>query len=249
MKNLSLYSFLFFFSICSLVSCGKPAKTGSAQTSDSLVVKYAKGFSIRYYHGYKEVIVYSPWVKGTEYARYYLVTDPRVKTPGNGTKVKIPLHTLASTSVTHLEFLSLLGEINAITGVCSPRIIYNKEVNKRVGEGKIVDLGDAFSINVERTLQLNPGAVMISGYNQNDPYAKRVSQSGVPVIFNNEWMETSLLARAEWIKFVGVFFNKEKLADSIFTTVDKRYNEIRLKAAAVKYKPNIMAGSNFRGTW
>jgi iron complex transport system substrate-binding protein len=159
------------------------------------------------------------------------------------------LQTLATTSVTHLEFLSLLGELQTISGVCSPAIIYNPVVVKRVGEGKIADLGDAFSINVEKTLQLHPGAVMMSGYNQNDPYAKRVSEAGIPVIFNNEWMETSLLARAEWIKFVGVFFNKEKLADSIFTTVDKRYNEIKSKAAAVKIKPNIMAGSNFRGTW
>jgi len=57
------------------------------------------------------------------------------------------------------------------------------------------------------------------------------------------------LGRAEWIKFVGAFFNKEKMADSIFANVDNRYNSIKNKAAAVKIKPNIMEGSNFRGTW
>jgi len=57
------------------------------------------------------------------------------------------------------------------------------------------------------------------------------------------------LARAEWIKFVAAFYNKEKQADSIFASVDKRYNEIKAKAATVKTKPSIMAGSNFRGTW
>ena len=250
MKKLLLCKFLISVVICVLVSCGgKTKKSDNAQTTDTLKLKYAEGFSIRYFRDYKEVIVYSPWVKGTEYARYYLVTDLNVKTPSNGIRVKIPLQTLATTSVTHLEFLSLLGELKTITGVCSPAIIYNPTVLKRVGEGKIADLGDAFSINVEKTLQLSPGAVMMSGYNQNDPYAKRVSQAGIPVIFNNEWMETSLLARAEWIKFVGAFYNKEKLADSIFSNVDKRYNEIKSKAAAVKVKPNIMAGSNFRGTW
>ena len=247
MKKLSLIPLI---SICIFISCtSKSSKANDTRTSDSLKLKYAEGFSIRYLNNYKEVIVYSPWVKRTEYARYYLVTDPNVKTPSNGTKVKIPLKTLASTSVTHLEFLRLLGETQAITGVCSPTLIYNPTILRRVGEGKIADLGDAFSINVERTLQLNPGAVMMSGYNQNDPFAKRVSQSGIPVIFNNEWMETSLLARAEWIKFVGVFFNKEKQADSIFSEVDKRYNDIKSKAARVKAKPTIMAGSNFRGTW
>ena len=250
MKKLSLNTVLISIVLCGLVSCGnKTHKTESPQTGDSLKLKYAQGFSIRYFNDYKEVIVYSPWVKGAEYARYYLVADLKVKTPINGTRIKIPLQSLASTSVTHLEFLSLLGELNVLTGVCSPSIIYNPTVLKRVGEGKIADLGDAFSINEEKTLQLNPGAVMVSGYNQNDPYAKRVQQSGIPVIFNNEWMETSLLARAEWIKFVGAFFNKEKQADSIFSNIDKTYNDIKAKAANVKNKPTIMEGSNFRGTW
>lgn len=216
---------------------------------DSLQLKYAEGFKINCFTGYKEVIVYNPWVKGSVYARYYLVKDAGINTPNDGTKIKIPIQTLVSTSVTHFEFLSLLDEIQTITGVCSPKIIYNTEINRRFNVGKITDLGDAFSINVEKTLQLNPGAVMMSGYNQNDPYAKRVSQAGIPVIFNNEWMETSLLARAEWIKFVAAFYDKEKLADSIFTLVDKRYNDLKVKAAGVKTKPTIMSGSDFRGTW
>jgi len=247
MKKISLIPLLC---LCFLFSCTtKSAKTTDAQTTDSLKLSYTQGFAIKYFPDYKEVIVYSPWVKGTVYARYYLVKDASIKTPSDGTKVQVPLRTLVATSVTHFEFLSLLGQVKTIVGVCSPRIIYNKEINKRFAEGRIADLGDAFTINVEKTLQLKPGAVMMSGYNQNDPYAQRVSQAGIPVLFNNEWMETSLLARAEWIKFVAAFYNKEKQADSIFADVDKRYNDIKAKAAGVKVKPNIMAGSNFRGTW
>jgi iron complex transport system substrate-binding protein len=247
MKNISI---LFVLAIFLFVSCApKNTKTEDAQTFNSLKLSYAQGFAIKYYPGYKEVIVYSPWVKGTEYARYYLVKDTKTQTPTNGTKVQIPLQTLVATSVTHFEFLRLLGELQTVNGVCSPNIIYNREINKRVGEGKIADLGDNFNINVEKTLELKSAAVMMSGYNQNDPYAHRVSQAGIPVIFNNEWMETSLLARAEWIKFVAAFYDKEKLADSIFAGVDKRYNDVKAKAAAVKNKPNIMTGSNFRGTW
>ena len=247
MKNLSLYILFFIYIFFSCTP--KTPKTVEAQTTDSLKLSYAEGFSIRYFPHYKEVIVYSPWVKGTVYARYYLVKDAQTKTPANGVKVQIPLQTLAATSVTHFEFLSLLGELQSVTGVCSPTIIYNKEINQRVGARQIADLGDAFNINVEKTLQLKPGAVMMSGYNQNDPYAQRVSQAGIPVLFNNEWMETSLLARAEWIKFVAAFYDKEKQAESIFAGVDIRYNEIKNKAATIKSKPNIMAGSNFRGTW
>ena len=246
MKNyLCLFLSFFVFVSCST----KNAKTSDEQAVDSLKLQYAEGFAIKYFAGYKEVIVFSPWVKGTVYARYYLVNDEKISTPTNGNKVLIPLKTLAATSVTHFEFLSIIGELQTITGVCSPNIIYNTEITKRVGEGSITDLGDAFNINIEKTLQLHPNAVMMSGYNQDDPYAQRVSQAGIPVLFNNEWMETSLLARAEWIKFVASFYNKEAVADSIFTKVTKQYNETKEKAQNVTDKPAIMAGSNFRGTW
>ena len=175
--------------------------------------------------------------------------DIKTKTPNDGEKIKIPLKTLASTSVTHLEFLSLLDEIQTITGVCSPALIYNPELQKNIQAGKITDLGDAFSLNVEKTLVLKPEALMTSGFNQADAAAQRIGQAGIPVIFNNEWMETSLLGRAEWIKFVAVFYNKEQLADSIFTDIEKRYNELKDRALKVKKKPKVMSGNNFRGTW
>lgn len=247
MKNIFLPIFLSLFMFFSCAPQSK--KTEAAETTDSHRTAYAEGFSIRYFADYKEVIVYSPWVRGAVYARYYLVGNEAAKTPAGGVRVKVPLQAIAATSVTHFEFLNLLGELQTVTGVCSPGIIYNAEINRKVGAGQIADLGDAFNINVEKTLQLKPGAVMMSGYNQNDPYAVRVSQAGVPVLFNNEWMETSLLARAEWIKFVAAFYNKEKMADSIFAGIDKRYNDIKSKAAAIQHKPTVMAGANFRGTW
>ncbi len=246
MKNIFiLVSCVFILISCSTKSTGKE----NLVAVDSLNLKYAEGFAVKYFEEYKEVIVFSPWVKGSVYAKYYLVNDTKIKVPNDGTKVVIPLKTLAATSVTHFEFLNLLAELQTVKGVCSPNLIYNSEINKRLATGEITDLGDAFNINVEKTLQLNPNAVMMSGYNQNDSYALRVSQAGIPVLFNNEWMETSLLARAEWIKFVAAFYNKEQIADSIFAKVDTRYNEIKAKAQNVKNKPNIMAGSNFRGTW
>ncbi len=244
------YFSILFVSILLFVSCTEKKSSETViLPTDSLTIEYAKGFAIQYFKEYKKVIVYSPWVKNSIYASYYLVDNEDTKTPSDGTKIIIPLKTIAPTSVTHFEFLSLLKELATINGVCSSQIIYNKTINERLKAGKITDLGDAFSINIEKTLQLNPSAVMMSGYNQNDTYAQRVTQAGIPVVFNNEWMETSLLARAEWIKFVAAFYDKESVADSIFASISKNYLEIRNKALKTTTKPNIMSGSNFRGTW
>lgn len=243
-------SLLYLSLLVLLASCAKkPGNVEHSSTTDTLQLKYAKGFAIRYFKNYKEVVVYSPWQKGNVFARYYLVKKADINTPVDGVRVTIPLHSLAATSVTHFEFLNLIDALKSVNAVCSPRIIYNKEINAGINSEKIADLGDAFNINVEKTLQISPSAVMMSGYNQNDPYAQRIIKAGIPVIFNNEWMENSLLARAEWIKFVAAFYEKEALADSIFESIDHRYNEIKAKAMNVKNKPKIMMGSNFRGTW
>ena len=242
---------LIIIGIFVLVSCNNKSSNNKTvkQPLTQKLLNYATGFAVNNFEDYKEVIVFSPWKKGEIYARYYLVKDIKTKTPNDGEKIKIPLKTLASTSVTHLEFLSLLDEIQTITGVCSPALIYNPELQKNIQTGKITDLGDAFSLNVEKTLVLKPEALMTSGFNQADAGAQRIGQAGIPVIFNNEWMETSLLGRAEWIKFVAVFYNKEQLADSIFTDIEKRYNELKDRALKVKKKPKVMSGNNFRGTW
>lgn len=247
-------SFNYIF-LCLAVLSVTACSTGSNKTdvisdsADSSVIVYAKGFSIRYFSDYTQVIVNNPWKSGSIYATYFLVKDTQTEVPEGGVKILVPLKTIAPASVTHYEFLHLLGELNTVTGICQADIVYNKEIKKGIEEGRITDLGDAFHINVEKVLQLSPSALMMSGYNQKDANLQRISQAGIPVIYNNEWMETSLLGRAEWIKFVAAFYDKSQLADSVFSNIENRYNDIKQKVTNIKDKPGIMAGSNFRGTW
>ncbi len=219
------------------------------QPVDSLLLSHAEGFSIRYFQNYKEVVVFNPFSHNAVYQRYYLVRDTGVCVPPDGLKIKIPVRSLAATSVTHFEFLNLLHVIDAVTGVCSSKIIYSPQINERLNKGLIADLGDAFNINLEKTVQLHPDLVMVSGYNQNDPFAQRLLQAGIFPVYNNEWMEKSLLGRAEWIKFVAAFFDREKIADSLYLEIEKEYQNTANRVKGIKFRPQIMSGSNFRGTW
>lgn len=245
--NIRSYFIFVIFSLYLLSCTNQHKQTESENQTNSN--QYAEGFSVVRHDNFKEVIVYSPWEKGKVLVKYYLTKSSSTEIPADGKRIIIPLKSLAATSVTHFEFLNQLSELHTVTGVCSPRFIYNGDINRAVAAGQITDLGDAFNIDVEKTLQLHPEAVMMSGYNQNDPYAERVAQSGIPVLLNNEWMESSLLARAEWLKFVAAFYDKDLLADSIFGAIAQRYNDIKLMAQAVDTKPRVMSGSNYRGTW
>lgn len=245
--NVKALFYVFFVVI--LTSCKNSPTNNSISESSSLSVRYAEGFQVRYFEDYKEVLVYNPWKKNDIYARYYLISDMKISTPGDGIRIKIPVKNIAFSSSTQTEFLSLLGELDKVTGVCSPDLIYNSYLREAYKSGKLINLGDAFNINVEKALSLKPDLFFMSGYNNEDPYSKRLLKAGIPVIYNNEWMELSLLARAEWIKFMAAFFNKEKVADSLFNIVEDNYLKTKEIAGNTSEKPVIISGSNFRGTW
>ncbi|VBB48301.1 Periplasmic binding protein [uncultured Paludibacter sp.] len=241
---------LIIISILLFVSCvPKQSNQEKKQENNKVILTHAKGFSIKNFDNYKEITVFSPWKKGEVYAKYYLVHDNNTKTPSDGVKIQVPIKNLGSSSVTHLSFLDLLDEINTVNGFCKPSLAYNAHFQENVKAGKVTDLGEEFTLNVEKTLALKPDVLMISGYNQTDANVQRIQQAGVPVVYNVEWMETSVLGRAEWIKFIAAFFDKEQQADSIFTDVEKKYNDLKNKALQAKTKPKILSGSNFRGTW
>ncbi len=247
MKKLFYFIIVFTFFSCNPVI--KQENTSTSSATDTFLLDYAEGFEIIKHTAYNELLVYNPWMENQILARYYLIKNEDVETPSNGERVLVPLNSVAVTSSTHFEFLSLLGELEKVTGVCSPELIYNEALREKYKLGLLENLGDAFNINLEKTLELNPDVVTMSGFKQDDPYAERVMQAGLPVIYNNEWMESSLLARAEWIKFLASFFDKLDQADSIFTVIKNQYNEAKVEVQKIENQPKILTGSNFRGTW
>jgi iron complex transport system substrate-binding protein len=212
-------------------------------------IYYAKGFDILYEDNYKTVVVYNPWNEDEIQQTYFLVNNDTIQTPSYGIKILIPIDNVAISSSTHVEFLNLLGELSTVKGVCTPHLIYNDTLRSRYAAGQIQSLGDAHNVNLEQLLHLRPDVYFAASYNQQDEQAKRLQQSGVNLVFNNEWTESSLLARAEWIKFVAAFYDKEAMADTIFTRIEYNYEAAKTIAQSVEQKPTVMAGGNFKGTW
>lgn len=209
--------------------------------------RYAKGFTIDNQEGYTIITIADPWKAGQVMQRYYLVKTDTVLPFTDGITVKIPIRRLAATSCTHAGFLDALDEIHSLCGICSPFLVYTPLPSVQEG---CADLGDAMQVNGERVLLTRPEAIMISTYAQGDGARQYLEKSGLPVIYNNEWMEHNPLARAEWIRLVGAFYDKQAMADSIFEEVVRQYNSLKqLVVDSVKEKKTIMAGNNFRGTW
>lgn len=233
-----------------LTACGHAATQSARTESDStLTVKYATGFEVDYFSHYKRVTINNPWAAGETLAVYYLTQNDTVQVPTDGVKLTTPLKRLAVTSCTHYEFLQMLGCLESVVGVCNPELAYNATIRSRFAEGKITSLGDAFNTNTECLLALHPDALMLASYNQQDNNSKRLQASGIPLIYNNEWTESTALARAEWIKLVAAFYDQEALACQLFDTIESNYLQAKTLATNIDHKPTVMAGGNFKGTW
>lgn len=244
----------FIFLLSLLTACGgfSAKKTMALETpADSLLeLKYAKGFGVAYYPEYIRLEVFNPWKNKQVHARYYLTRKDSVKLPADGVAIQIPLKTIAIASCTHIEFLRLLGVLNQVKAVCNASTIYNAYLREQIKSHAVADIGDAFNINAEKVLALQVQALAVSGHNQFDERIHFLEGTGLPVLYNNEWMESDLLARAEWIRFFAVFWGKEALADSLFRETEKNYLHIKALAENADSKaPTILSGDHFRGTW
>ncbi|MDR0604112.1 MAG: ABC transporter substrate-binding protein [Bacteroidales bacterium] len=250
-KQITIIIVSIFVILLMTPSCNFKENEISVPTSDSsLLIKYATGFTISYFPDYKRIEVFNPWEKTSTLGIYYLVSDNSVQTPQDGIRLQTPLNVLGITSCTYIEVLNLLGVLSTVKGATTPELIYNETLQTLYQKGKLTNLGDAFRINFETLLLLNPEALMITSYNNNrDENTRRLQSAGVKLIYNNEWTETSLLARAEWIKFIAAFYDKENFADSIFNIIENNYIQLKTLANKVTKKQSIISGGNFKGTW
>jgi len=210
--------------------------------------KYAKGFSIKYYDNYKIVEVKNSWDTTRLAARYILVNKGTKKpTKLKGDLIEVPVKNMACVFTTHIGYALKLGVLESIKGVCEPQYIKNQEVQKRVTEGKITSIGPSTNIDVEKLISVNPDIVFVSPFKDNK-YGK-IQELRIPLAISASYMETTPLARTEWIKFMAYFFNKEKEAEEIFNKIAANYNNLTAKTKEVKNRPTVFSNKRFGQVW
>ena len=109
--------------------------------------------------------------------------------------------------------------------------------------------------DIERIIALNPEAILLSPFENSGGYGK-LDKLHVPIIEAADYMESSPLGRAEWMKFYGMLFKKdgnapktalaascEPKADSLFAKIEKEY--LKLKAEAAGY-PKVPLSLNLK---
>lgn len=205
-----------------------------AEPDSVLTPLFAKYFRIEYYPTYKVAVVLNPWDSAKVMARH---------------KITKPVESVAAGSCSHVAFIANLNSTDKIKGVCSSNLIYNPTVREALKNGVCRDLGDSFSVNFEPVMMLKPSLFFATAYNQPDQHIERLKEAGINIVSTVEWIEPDILGRAEWIKFIAAFFNKEREADSLFNSVMSNYDRQIERAANAESTPSILPGLTFKGVW
>ena len=198
--------------------------------STSSVTDDTAGFTIDIQNDSTIITIYSPWQKGHVMQQL---------------SFSQPYERIVCTSATHMGFISELGMTDKVVGVCRPNRVYNLSEEDRE---RITDIGDDMQPSMEKILLLNPDLVILYTYAQGDPIPAQVEALGIPILYCNEWTETTPLSRAEWIRFFGAIFGCLNHADSIFASVRDAYAQLKVDSLKFKGK-SLMSGMSWRGTW
>jgi iron complex transport system substrate-binding protein len=163
--------------------------------------------------------------------------------------IRIPIESVVCTSTTHIPLLNYLDEGKSLVGFPSTDLVSSTTMRSRIDSGFVKDLGMDKGLNLELLASLKPDLVM--GYTMSADYGqfKKIEELGIPVVINSEYLEKHPLGRAEWIKFIALFYGKEKQADSIFRQIETSYLETKNLVAAKTDRPTVLSGIMYGDAW
>ena len=239
---------LFLLLLFSIVGIQCKQETNSAASvAVSNEVKYAKGFSIQNFDGYTVVKVSNPWPKANK-TYTYILKEKNGKVPDSLSKntiISVPIKRIVVTSTTHIPSLEMLDEEKSLVGFPNLDYISSDKVRTLIDNKKVKELGNNHDLNTEVLIDLQPDVIIGYGIDNSNPTLDNIQKSGLKVMLNGDWNEETPLGKAEWIKFFGVLYDKQKQAEAIFTKIEKDYLKTIAIAKKAVTKPTILIGDIF----
>lgn len=241
---------------------------GSGQYLSALTVEYAEGFSIEERKGYILLHMHLP-ASGDEVSNTYVLVprdseksiseeqvreklsidpnDPKVQL------VKTPVKKLIPLSTTFLPPLELLDVEHVLSGIDNLDLMYSEKLRKIVVDQNIPQVGNGPSLDVEKVVHLKPVVVMANFTQGEWNVVPKLKNASIPVILNGDYLETSPLGRAEWIKFIGLLCGRAAEAEKQFNALAEDYTDLKEKVASALSRdavpPKVVMNRPMNGQW
>lgn len=244
--------FRFFILITAafyLFSCaGRTDADEVCIVGDTLDVRHASFLQITECEEYTVADIRNPWNDGL--MQRYLLVPRNAPVPHrlpHGTLLRTPLEKVLLFSTLHTELLAEIGCVDAIAGICDAEYITRPEVCEKLNSGSIADCGSSVNVNQERIVQLSPDAAWVLPF-ENGGYGV-IEKLHLPLVECADYMETSPLGCAEWIRFYGRLMGRGSLADSLFLLVERNYMSLRDSLLLCPERPSLLCELKSSSAW
>jgi iron complex transport system substrate-binding protein len=251
MKKIRIFIILCLF----FVSCqksgndGRDARPCVSTIAGSDSIYYARGFQIETHINFKLVQIKNPWHSNKLLQTYILVpkTEQLPESLPEGIVIRTPLEKTVAFSAVVCGMLNELDVLSSLVGVAEPQYINIPGIKDGIANGTIHDVGQADNPHIEKLMMIEPEVIFTNPVNEAG--AGSLGKLTIPVFPCLEWMENNPLGQTEWIRLVGLLFEKEALADSLFLETVRSYNALKAQTATVHYRPTVFAEKKYGDFW
>lgn len=193
----------------------------------------------------------NPWQQGQALGTYAFVPcDSAVPEdlPAGVRVLRTPVERMAVFSAVHASALGELGaQKNIVATVDVDFLPADNAMRQGVESGEVLNAGNSQSPSLEILAQSQAQAVLRSPIKDNT--LAKLPASMVPVECV-DYMETTPLARAEWILLLGELAGERDSARTIYNNVVERYNKIVSRVAESKEAaPKVLVETEYSGVW
>lgn len=252
MSKLLPYLFIpwIFFPSCGPVTPGEQ-KEQTLEFNEFTSV--AERFSIEKAGDFHILRVVDPW-QNAEHACYrYLLGSGQSTVPDSLNDmpfIKTPVDRVILMSTTYITCIDSLQKTSSIVGLSGSKYVYSPDVRQMIHKGHIQDVGYDQGLNYEIIVDLKPDVLFMYGVEAGvTQTVRKLEDLGIQVVMCADYLEDEPLGRTEWIKFFSMFFDKYKVADSIFSRISKRYDSLVRQGNSIQDHRSVFVGLPWKDSW
>ena len=214
---------LFVAGLLLLCSCASSVSPTAAP------LRYAKLLRMTDAPDHTWVEILNPWDTTQVLRQYLLVNQAMSSVAAKALQAQHPASVLLHTplqrtlpqSTVHASLALRLEAQQSLVGLCDTAYIVAPELK----ELHLPDFGRGDQPNVERIIAAKTQACLFAPF-ENARY-ESLERAQIPVVDCADYLETSPLGRAEWMRFYGRLWGKSQLADSLFACEVRNYERLK----------------------
>ncbi|MEM7482394.1 MAG: ABC transporter substrate-binding protein [Acidobacteriota bacterium] len=203
------------------------------------------------YRGHYKVVTLRPRTDPERLLRWVLVQcgTPAPEVP-RGTVIEVPVKRFAVTPVGWAGAVDALGLADHLAALGTVQRLTTPSLIARVASGELVEIGRYHHTDVERLLDLEAGLVVdhFTAYADSE-IEHLLAAVGAPVALDAQHLEATPLAASEWVAWLALFFNRERVAKELLAGIEERYQRLAVVVEGVRNRPVVVTDWFDKDAW